>query len=359
MIMNEIGSEFWTGSTKCGGSGVAHLLPAGYDARYVLSGRTALDLIISDAQKTRTIKKAYLPSYCCHTMIEPFVTHAIAIEFYDVIYSSKGIEPIFNDTNDCDIVLLLEYFGFINCETHEFASEQHKKGKLIVCDFTHSLFNLKMEYSCCDYIFGSFRKWFGVSAGFCAKRNIWNDFPHLSVNRTYMDLRRNAFDLKQKFIAGEAVNKSIFLEMFDRAERMLETDYKIYTFDEQEKALLCQGDVDFIRKVRRENAKALISNLLKIDDPDIHIPFNMVREDECPLFIPIFIQKEKRGKLRDYLIREQIYLPIHWPVSPMHSLNKHTSEIYDMELSCICDQRYTIRDMERISDGVKGYLKVC
>lgn len=357
--MNEIGSEFWTGSTKCGGNGVESVLPLGYDVRYVLSGRTALDIVIDDAQKARNIKKAYLPSYCCHTMIEPFIAHGIAIEFYDVVCSSIGIEPLFDFTNDCDLVLLLNYFGFIDCKIHEFALDQHNRGKIVVYDSTHSLFGFNIEYSYSDYVFGSFRKWFGVNAGFCAKKSNWNDFPHLSENCKYMDLRRNAFDLKQKFTNGESVDKCVFLEMFAQAEHMLERDYKDYAIDKRDVMLLCQVDIDFIRKTRRENAETLITNLLEIDDPDIYIPFNMVKENECPLFVPIFIRKGKRKKLCDYLIQKQIYLPVHWPISEAHNLNKRTSEIYGVELSCVCDQRYTTKDMERISEGVKEYLKIC
>ena len=63
----EIGSEFWK-----------------YNKKYIseneelfLSGRTALDAIIKDILSEYRIESALLPSYCCHTMIEPFIRNCL------------------------------------------------------------------------------------------------------------------------------------------------------------------------------------------------------------------------------------------------------------------------------------------
>ena len=77
MMRKEIGSEFWHGSTKLDGNGIGELMPKGFDTKYVLSGRTALEIIVEDAITNFGISSAYLPGYCCHTMIEPFYEHGI------------------------------------------------------------------------------------------------------------------------------------------------------------------------------------------------------------------------------------------------------------------------------------------
>ena len=65
---------------------------------------------------------------------------------------------------------------------------------------------------------------------------------------------------------------------------------------------------------------------------------------DCPLFVPIVIAKEKRNAIRKKLIDNQIYCPVHWP----HPNAECQSNLYEMELSLVCDQRYNGDDMKRI-----------
>ena len=51
----------------------------------------------------------------------------------------------------------------------------------------------------------------------------------------------------------------------------------------------------------------------------------------------------------------EVYCPVHWPVSPAHRLTGKTIEIYDRCLSVICDQRYSTADMLRIMGLIDSY----
>ena len=74
--MAEIGSEFWeaadTGKKK-----------------YLISGRAALEYIIRDILEEHSVDSVLMPSYCCYTMLEPFVRHGIKIRFYDIFYDEE------------------------------------------------------------------------------------------------------------------------------------------------------------------------------------------------------------------------------------------------------------------------------
>ena len=65
---------------------------------------------------------------------------------------------------------------------------------------------------------------------------------------------------------------------------------------------------------------------------------------DCPLFVPIIIKNGKRDYYRKKLIENKIYCPIHWP----QPNEKCESNLYELELSLICDQRYTENDMKKI-----------
>ena len=341
MMKPEIGSEFWTGCTPLDGDGVAQLLPAGMDTRYTLCGRTALALVLQDAVP---IRSAYLPSYCCHTMIEPFVAKGIRVQFYDVFFTDTGIGWNFDENHGCDLVFLMDYFGF-RCEsTFRIARQQKNAGKLVVYDATHAMFCRDMDYSACHYVFGSFRKWFGVNAGFCAKQGAWQSFPTLTQNADYCAARNTAFDHKAQFMAGTPLDKSQFLTAFSQAEESLETDYVGYGPDAQSMQILQKVNVDAIRSMRRENAAFAIAQINGLASPVFHSPYRQVQETECPLFVPLQVSADSRTDLRRLLIESRVYLPIHWPVSDLHA---QIGDIYRTELSFVCDQRYERADMER------------
>ena len=59
---------------------------------------------------------------------------------------------------------------------------------------------------------------------------------------------------------------------------------------------------------------------------------------------PLQVVSECRTDLRRLLIENWVYLPVHWPLSDLHS---RIGDIYHTELSFVCDQRYERADMER------------
>lgn len=93
------------------------------------------------------------------------------------------------------------------------------------------------------------------------------------------------------------------------------------------------------REIRRRNAHVLYQAL----EGQVRFLFTEDRMD-CPLFVPVFLP-QGRDELRQRLIRERIYCPVHWP-RPKAACS---SNLYDAELSLVCDQRYTERDMERMA----------
>lgn len=79
--------------------------------------------------------------------------------------------------------------------------------------------------------------------------------------------------------------------------------------------------------------------------------------EDCPMFVPVLVPDEKRDALRGYLIQHDIYCPVHWPVSEYHKLEERELNIYQNELSIICDQRYTEEDIYRIVDTINKFWK--
>lgn len=357
--MKEIGSEFWTGCTALDGSGIKEILPRGMETLYTLSGRTALELTLRDILQTRPVRSAYLPSYCCHTMIEPFVAKNVEVQFYDVFFTETGIGCDFREDNGCDLVFLMDYFGFRDRQTATRAAEQKRRGKVVVYDATHGMFCENMDYSACDYVFGSFRKWCDVNAGFCAKRGDWHTLPQLQENHWYTEKRNQAFEDKRRYLAGEVIEKSAFLGAFSEAEAHLEENYQSYGPDSRSRKVLATLNVDLLRKRRRENAAFVLAAISKQAMEGVRSPYRELAAGDCPMMVPLQIRQELRPELRKALCDRRIYLPIHWPLSSLHRTTEANEEIYHTELSFVCDQRYSLPEMEQMVQAIHTIWKEC
>ena len=173
----------------------------------------------------------------------------------------------------------------------------------------------------------------------------------------YTFLREKAMQLKNSYIngtvdkQGNSVPDKGYLKLFNAAENALE-GIGIAPAAERDIFLAEQLDVEFIKKRHRANAE-----ILRTAFPE-WLMFPEMSATDCPMFVPVLVPDGKRDDLRRHLIINNIYCPIHWPVSKYHQLDERTEMIYRNELSLVCDQRYTEEDMNRIVETVKAFMEV-
>lgn len=338
-LMREIGSEFWNVPVT---NKINKLFPE--FTQWFLSGRSALNAIIQELKGCHTVE---IPSWCCDSMVKPFINAEMEIHFYPVYWKNGLVQEVGLDS---DVLFILDYFGYTD-------SQLNLKGYkgIVIRDMTHSLFSA--NYADADYYFGSLRKWCGMWTGGYA----WAKDGHRLVegeidNCRYISLRENAMRLKQNYIQSiaSANNYSIkdkgFLKIFNDAESILES-IGVASAADRDVWLAQKLDVEMIVSCRRNNAK-----ILRYAFPNWLI-FSELKDSDCPMFVPIFVPDGQRDKLRDYLIQNKIYCPIHWPVSKYHKLDERTRIIYENELSLVCDQRYTEEDMNRIVERINNFWK--
>ena len=331
--MREIGSEFWDVPTIAQKN---NLFPK--STQWYLSGRSALQAIIKELGEAGSVS---LPSWCCDSMIKPFVDAGLEIHFYPVYWwEEKLIQEI---EFPCDVLFLIDYFGYTGT-TPDLSSY---KG-VVIRDVTHSIFST--TYSDADYYFGSLRKWCGVWTG----GYVWSKDGHrvqteLTNDSEYVFLREKAMQQKAEYISGLRKDKG-YLRIFDEAEELLE-NVEPHPASDRDVQIAKKLDIETIRNRRRANAEVLRSAF-----PDWLI-FSELLSSDVPMFVPVLVPDGKRNELRSYLIKNEIYCPVHWPVSDYHRLNVKEQLIYDNELSLICDQRYTEEDMHRIVETIKTFWK--
>ena len=339
-MYNEVGSEFWKADTCCNYAATIEM-----PHQYFLSGRTALEFTIRDIKKTRVFEKVYLPSYCCHTMIQPFLENDVEVEFYNVDFINGKYTYEIDLNMRCDVVLIMQYFGFHNEYVYNNIRQLKDRGKVIIEDSTHSWFSENPYSFDSDYVIASFRKWTGLNCGAIAIK-INSDFAVSIPNQTntkYIYLRQQAMLLKKEYIEYGKGSKEVFLEIFNQAEKLIEKDYKNYILPDDVIKTIQMLDYEYIRYKRNYNANYLIKGLKFNNGIQSICELNKC---DTPLFVPIIVRDNRRNELRQHLIRNKIYCPVHWPLSAVHDIK--STYLYDNSLSLICDQRYNIEDMNRI-----------
>lgn len=333
--MREIGSEFWISDNEIAPTNER-------DGLFVLSGRTAIDLILQDIMRHKSVRNVYMPAYCCDSMIAPFLQRNIRVDFYDVFFDGQLKYEIDADKN-ADILYVNNYFGYENTLSDELIHHFKEKGSVILYDRTHS-YLMEDEHVASDYAFVSLRKWMGVATGAEVEGL---DSASLSVC-PYAEVKIQAMKAKYQYLQGDlSVEKTAFLEDFSRFGKMLESDYRNYGMDNLSYALLRSQDLEQMRAQRRANAAYLHENL----------QFDFLGElsdKSCPLFVPvIFGSHAEREKFRKSLVGAQIYCPVHWPKNSLITSDMKVNQLFDCELSLICDQRYAQEEMAFIVKKIK------
>lgn len=333
--MREIGSEFWDAPIS---NKINNIFPK--NTKWFLSGRIALRYIIRDIKLKKNIHTAALPSWCCDSMIIPFIQENIKVLFYKVYLSDNGLVQISDVI--ADVILVIDYFGF---STKQDFSNYNG---IVIRDLTHSvMFNIHNDAS---YYFGSLRKWCGIYTGGFSYGNFSNNIRIDCIDNDYLNLRKEAMLQKKAYIDGE-MNEKNYLNLFLSAEKMLDNISSVIGSDNRDIFLAEHLDIDLIKAKRRNNFEVLHKELSS------YLIIKEYNDDDCPLFFPIIVNN--RDLLKKYLINNQIYCPVHWPITALHKLDVQTSYIYTHELSIVCDQRYSEEDMEYMCSVIKEGMKLC
>lgn len=335
-LCTKIGSEFWDIPL----SSQENALFPPHTAWY-LSGRVALAALLSELCAEREVRTAALPSWCCHTMIKPFLDADLAVSFYPVYLEQGTLHQDFADCPPCDVTLVMDYFGYRRTAVFP-------QNTTVIYDATHSIFSGIPKGA--EYIFGSLRKWAGFLTGGYAFGPSGKVLPAAvdTYAGAYTALRRWAMSEKYAYLTGKSEEKR-HLRTFSEAEDLLEQGASGPAAGEDISAAH-HLDTALLRQKRRDNAAVLLKYVGE------WALFPNLQALDCPLFVPIRVPAEERDALRQYLVEQEIYCPVHWPVSALHRLTAQTRMIYETEVSLLCDQRYGAAEMHRIGQAVQAFL---
>lgn len=349
MTYSEIGSYFWMDEMPVKKDNKAvSWLPKTEDSAFTYSGRAAIEIAVKDILSVKKISKVYAPSYCCISMLQPFIAYGMIIQFYDVFYEDRSFKYDIDYEKECDAVLIMSYFGLGSDQIHKAIEIFRSRDVIIIQDITHSLLSKDQFSPFSNYLIASLRKWFAVPTGGWVGKT--EGLLTVKPNRNSIhaaDEKIRGMKEKDDYIKEKTDTKEKFLMLQAKFENELEHLDCMLQIDSISYQILCNTDVTEIREKRRKNAQVLKKGLEGIDSNILTFPEFHPMEDTL-LFLPVFMKRDNRNRLKEYLISRRIYCPVHWP-----KITGVPAKLKDNELSLICDQRYSEGDMKVIA----GYIQ--
>jgi hypothetical protein len=286
---------------------------------------------------------AWLPSYLCGAVLDPFRKLNIPVRYYDAGPNfRRGTHHWVAEVQSGDLVLAIHYFGFPN--TTFPADQLRLRGAAIIEDASQGLF-VKQQYPESVCIVYSPRKFLGVPDGGVMTSSQMDALrPHLleSPPTAWWTSALAATQMRREFDLVGGENR--WFPLF----RHVEEGFPLgpYRSSDLTRAVIDTTDYQFVKKARRENYLALAERLKGFS------LFHALDTEIVPVGFPVCVDGARRDAVLERLYRQNIYPPVHWRIDGIVPDEFRESHLLSRcILTLICDQRYTIADMTRQADA--------
>jgi dTDP-4-amino-4,6-dideoxygalactose transaminase len=246
-----------------------------------------------------------------------------------------------------DLVVLVDYFGFPGDAA--CAAGAQERGAWVLEDASQALFSPATGRPTHFALFSP-RKFLGVPDGGILVSRCEVDLaaiPLASASPAWWLKALMATVLRREFDAHGGSRR--WFDLFQEAER--EQPVGRYAMSELSRLLLAHAfDYPAIAAQRVDNYRYLAGQLGNI------ALFPELPAEVVPLGFPLRV--ENRDQVRQELFAHEIYPPVHWPVAGIVPDRFADSQRLAAEIMTLpCDQRYGVREMQRMAQLVKRGLR--
>ena len=296
------------------------------------SGRDCIYYILKSLNlKSRVL----LPSYLCNSMLVPFDELGVKYDFYnvdenlniDITDLKKKIEK------NTECVFVIHYFGVEQPKIRDIKEIFEKNNIKLVEDQVQSFLSSYPNVG--NYVFNSYRKFLPVPDGafllgeFERKVKL-SKSPKYVFKRFFGGLLKNFKFLKSYWRKIFIESEETYIDSYSRPAKMSNIS----------KYLLNKLNFREIINIRRRNYLYLASKL------ESKLLYPNISKSVCPLGCPILV--ENRDEVRNFLISNKIYPPVHWDLPEEVKEFEDSYSISKRILTIPIDQRYNLKDMKRI-----------
>ncbi len=310
------------------------------------SGRDALKALAGLVRGRRVL----LPALCCESMIVPFALNGCEVVLYRMREDLRGDEADVRDKlAGAALLLYMPYFG-IRPFSDAFLRELKSCGRdlLLVEDRTQDIVIPRGEEGFTpDAVFASLRKWAALPEG----GMIHTALPVKigPADSRFGDLRQEAMEKRSRYLeSGDPTLKRDAQRLLHEAEALLDRDGAPAAISEPYRRTLLRLDLAEIGRVRQRNLRRLAERLEPLRRAG-RLRFLSDHAADSGLYFPVLLEDRDTVKLAMWA--QGIYHPVIWPepgeaagVCPV------SRSVVDHMLALLCDQRYSLADMDFLAD---------
>lgn len=289
------------------------------------------------------LKRIWLPSFLCDTILIPFELLGVDCRFYSV---DAKLQPDFEECEfaEGDAVCVISYFGF----SHKDAIYEYLAscGVVVIEDLCQAFYQQPNPLA--DFSVKSLRKFFAVPDGgiIYSKMDEKESWPYEEGERLDLAWGIEAITRRALYDHG-ATDSTSWYDCFQKSEALMPVGHvPMSSYTKIQAAYVI--DFELEAQKRAANFDCLLSELSGI-------ALFADREDTVPIGFPVIV--ENRDGVRNGLYDAKIYPPVHWDISaviPARFTESHGLSKRIMTLPC--DGRYDVSDMERIIKTLKSLI---
>jgi len=312
------------------------------------TGRSAIYVALLTIIRQGGKKEAWLPYYCCKSILLPFRKLGFKVKFYSM---GSDLKSPFNlpARLERETFFFIHYFGKKNWVILDYLNKMKKQDKFFVIeDCVQALLNRNLGTY--DFIIYSYRKFLPQPDGAL----LASDYP-LKHNLPSADEAFVSLRLIGKLIAGKGEADS-FLDLFNQAEKIIDSCIYPREMSCLSYYLLARVDAAEIARIRRANFFYLLE-LLNAKIAYLRPLFDSLEDDEVPLGLPILADPANRDRLREFLKSQNIYCPVHWILESNEGGNWDSEmELSNSILTLPIDQRLDFSGLDFLAEQITRFF---
>ena len=319
---------------------------------FLNSGRSAIYLSLMIVKSKIKKFKAFLPYYCCPSILQPFKELNIEIIFYGM---GSDLNTPFNLPNKVDnsVFFFIHYFGFKNSNIINFLNKQKNKSRnfYIIEDLVQTCLSTYYKNSIGDFQISSFRKFLPVPDGALLATNYKTnlslqnpDFEYIAYQITSMELRRISF------------LENLYSDLYLRAEKILDKKTNLNEISFFSKKIIKTINLKYI-KDRRVFNWIKLNLFFKKRITKFERMYKKINKYDVPLSYPIIIKNNQRDNFIKYLNKNRVFCAIHWNLAYSKSYKLYYEEylISKSIVSIPIDHRINNNNLKRLMDIIDEF----
>jgi UDP-N-acetylglucosamine 2-epimerase (non-hydrolysing)/GDP/UDP-N,N'-diacetylbacillosamine 2-epimerase (hydrolysing) len=354
IIGTRVGGDFEV-NAKAFAAPVAAPLPA-LSKPYVCwldTGRSALHVALCDILRRGGGRTAYLPVYCCESVLAPFQRLGFDVHFYsmgeDLATPSSMPDPL-----DGSTFLYIHYFGARNQAVAEWLNTARQRTNCFVIeDCVQASLSTGVGHDG-DYVVTSYRKLAPQVDGALLGSNTPVESELIDPDEAFVSQK-----LIGKLLRHATQREDLFLPLLERSEQRLNGTCAPRRMSWLSRYLMERTDFLSIAETRRRNWQ-MLDRLLRETELTgrlLHPVVKCLRSGEVPLGYPVKVNHGLRDELKIFLQRSNVFCPVHWP---MDELRERSGLAPDLALSRAIltvpiDQRVDEQALEYVADRIRQF----